>query len=227
MVDYKTFASDFNKKFQNNNSGNHPNFNDKENDDDNGRKKSFYARIGAVQALFSENLIDVECSLEPDNQKVNPEDPCFDFNAMLNTYANDVLFYTETDLGNGNTDEEIISRAADKRLLREIVKGVISNQYHIDKFIMMLNIEDWEKMDRVFACVLRSAIYEILYRKKTPKIVAISEYTRVTDWFFGKSKAKFTNALLDKIVNKLKCPEDADECYIEPEDMADIAQKSL
>ncbi len=223
MTDYKTFANDFNNRFYAANSVNRKPFPNKNEDDDSGRKKSFYARVGAVQALFSENLVDVECALNPDSPKVNTDDPCFDFNAMLNTYANEVLFYNEIDLGNGNSDEEIVSRPADKRLLREIVKGVISNQYEIDKFIVMLNIEDWEKMDRVFACVLRSAIYEILYRKKTPKIVAISEYTRVTDWFFGPAKAKFTNALLDKIVNKLKCPDDADTCYVDPEDMQDIA----
>ena len=81
-------------------------------------------------------------------------------------------------------------------------------------------------IDRVFACILRCAIYEILYRYKTPKVVAISEYTRVTDWFFGKAKAKFINALLDRIVQKLKCPDNNSVCYIDPEDLKSFNSKN-
>ena len=55
-----------------------------------GRKKSFYARVGAVQALFSENLVSVECSLEADGRI---SDDCREFDLMLNKYANEVLFY--------------------------------------------------------------------------------------------------------------------------------------
>ena len=191
--------------------------------DEDGRKRSFYARIGAVQALFSENLVDVECSLESDTKKFDPEDPCFNFNSLLNEYANNVLFYTEIKQDNGDIVEKIISLQSDKRLLKEIVKGVISNQVHIDKFINMLNIDSWNMIDRVFACILRCAFYEILYRYKTPKVVAISEYTRVTDWFFGKPKAKFINALLDKIVKKLQCPEDSNVCCIDTDDLNNLA----
>jgi len=189
-----------------------------------GRTRSFYSRIGAVQALFSENLVDVKCSLEPDTKLFDKKDPCYNFSSLLNKYANDVLFYTNVEI-DGKITEKIISRRADKRLLREIVKGVISNQNSIDKFINMLNIDEWDKIDHVFACIMRSAIYEILYRHKTPKIVAISEYTRVTDWFFGHSKAKFINALLDKIVTKLKCPDDKTACYITPEDLKNFNAK--
>ena len=114
---------------------------------------------------------------------------------------------------NAGYDWKVIKRSSDKRLLRDIVKGVIVRQSSIDHFIVMLNIKDWDKVDRVFACILRSAIYEILYRLKTPKIVAISEYTRVADWFFGKTHAKFINALLDRIVRTLRCRED--ECEID------------
>ena len=175
-----------------------------------GRKKSFYARVGAVQALFSENLVSVECSLEADGRI---SDDCREFDLMLNKYANEVLFYEDFDEEIQGYDWKVIKRSSDKRLLRDIVKGVIVRQSSIDHFIVMLNIKDWDKVDRVFACILRSAIYEILYRLKTPKIVAISEYTRVADCFFGKTHAKFINALLDRIVRTLRCRED--ECEID------------
>ena len=47
--------------------------------------------------------------------------------------------------------------------------------------------------------MIMAAIYEFMFMHKTPIKVIISEYLKVSDFFFDDSQKSFLNAILDKI----------------------------
>ena len=71
----------------------------------------------------------------------------------------------------------------------EIIKEEIKN--HLDKDLNM------KKLDKVFQVIIKSAIFEFLYRPKTSIKIIIKEYLNASNLFIEDSQTKFLNALLD------------------------------
>ena len=55
----------------------------------------------------------------------------------------------------------------------------------------------------IFSIILKSAIYEIFFYKKTPFKVVIDEYLKVTKMFLNDKQKNIINAVLDKIAKSI------------------------
>ena len=52
--------------------------------------------------------------------------------------------------------------------------------------------------------ILKSAIYELLYKPTTSSKIIIIEYLNASNFFIEDAKTKYLNALLDKISRNLR-----------------------
>ena len=78
----------------------------------------------------------------------------------------------------------------------EVIKEEIKN--HLDTDLNMKNL------DKVFQVIIKSAIYEFLYKPKTSIKIIIKEYLNASNFFIEESQTKYLNALLDKISKKIR-----------------------
>ncbi len=106
-----------------------------------------------------------------------------------------------------NNDQNIIiPKHRFKKFIKDIVFGTIErdeliiteiNKY-LDKDINL------KTHDNVFLIILKSAIYELLYKPSTSSKIIIKEYLNASNYFIEDGKTKYLNALLDKISKKLR-----------------------
>ena len=106
-----------------------------------------------------------------------------------------------------NNDQKIvIPKHRFKKFIRDVVFGTIERnevilveiKKHLDSDININN------QDKVFLIILKSAIYELLYKPRTSSKIIIKEYLNASNFFIEKTKTKYLNALLDKISKSLR-----------------------
>ena len=105
-------------------------------------------------------------------------------------------------------DEENLSfpRHRFKKFIKDVVKGTIERddvineeiKNHLDSDLKLKNI------DKVFQIIIKSAIFEFLYKPKTSVNIIIKEYLNASNFFIEDSQTKYLNALLDKISKKIR-----------------------
>jgi len=78
----------------------------------------------------------------------------------------------------------------------DVIKDEISNHLHSDI--------DLKKLDKVFQVIVKSAIFEFLYKPKISSKIIINEYLRASNFFIEVGQTKYLNALLDKISKKIR-----------------------
>ena len=61
-----------------------------------------------------------------------------------------------------------------------------------------------KRQDKVFEVIIKSAIYELLYKPNTSTKIIIKEYLNASNFFIDNSQTKFLNAILDKISKRLR-----------------------
>ena len=93
-----------------------------------------------------------------------------------------------------------------KKFIKDVVNGtverdeVINNEIkiHLDNDLNMKNI------DKIFQVIIKSAIFEFLYKPKTSINIIIQEYLNASNFFINESQTKYLNALLDKVSKKIR-----------------------
>ncbi len=105
-------------------------------------------------------------------------------------------------------DEENLSfpRHRFKKFIKDVVKGTIERddvineeiKNHLDSDLKLKNI------DKVFQIIIKSAIFEFLYKPKTSVNIIIKEYLNASNFFIEDSQTKYLNALLDKISKRIR-----------------------
>ena len=93
-----------------------------------------------------------------------------------------------------------------KKFIKDIVNGTIEREElinteinnHLDKDLKVKN------MDKVFQIIVKSAIFELLYKPNTSIKIIIKEYLKASNFFIDSSQTKYLNALLDKISKKIR-----------------------
>ena len=93
-----------------------------------------------------------------------------------------------------------------KKFIKDIVLGTIERDEVINEEIKKhLNKDlNMNNLDKVFQVIVKSAIFEILYKPKTPIKIIIKEYLNASNFFINSSQTKYLNALLDKIAKKIR-----------------------
>ncbi len=93
-----------------------------------------------------------------------------------------------------------------KKFIKDVVNGTIErNDVINDEISNHLNTDlDLKKIDKVFYVIIKSAIFEFLYKPKTSSKIIINEYLRASNFFIDEGQTKYLNALLDKISKKIR-----------------------
>ena len=93
-----------------------------------------------------------------------------------------------------------------KKFIKDVVKGTIERDEVIkDEILNHLNEDlDLKKLDKIFQIIVKSAIFEFLYKPKTSTKIIINEYLKASNFFIDDKQTKYLNALLDKISKKIR-----------------------
>jgi transcription antitermination protein NusB len=106
-----------------------------------------------------------------------------------------------------NDDENItFSKHRFKKFIKDVVLGtnerneVIKEELknHLNKDVQLTNL------DKVFQIIIKSAIFEFLYKPKISTKIIIKEYLNASNFFLNNSQTKYLNAILDKIAKKIR-----------------------
>jgi len=93
-----------------------------------------------------------------------------------------------------------------KKFIKDVVNGTIERDDVInDEISHHLNLDlDLKKLDKVFQVIVKSAIFEFLYKPKISTKIIINEYLKASNFFIEDGQTKYLNALLDKISKKIR-----------------------
>ena len=93
-----------------------------------------------------------------------------------------------------------------KKFIKDIVNGTIEREELINAEIDNHLNQDLKikNMDKVFQIIIKSAIFELLYKPNTSIKIIINEYLKASNFLIDDSQTKYLNALLDKISKKIR-----------------------
>ena len=106
-----------------------------------------------------------------------------------------------------NNDQNIIiPKHRFKKFIKDVVFGTIERDEVIIKEIKKYLDTDinLKEHDNIFLIILKSAIYELLYKPTTSSKIIIKEYLNASNYFIEDAKTKYLNVLLDKISKNLR-----------------------
>ena len=99
----------------------------------------------------------------------------------------------------------VIPKHRFKKFIRDVVFGTIERNEILMEIKKYLNSDiNLKNHDKVFLLILKSAIYELLYKPTTSSKIIIKEYLNASNFFIEDTKTKYLNALLDKISKSLR-----------------------
>ncbi len=103
------------------------------------------------------------------------------------------LFWSDTDEKDPDT----------KAFAEDIISGTIKNLKEIDPLIQKV-AEKWKisRMASIDRNILRSAVYELLFRNDIPDAVTINEAIEIAKKYSTSESAAFINGILDKIAKE-------------------------
>ena len=100
---------------------------------------------------------------------------------------------------------------------QELVAGVETHSQDVDKYLHVAS-ENWalERMPVVDRCIMRIAVYEMLYVDKVPMSVSINEAVDLAKDFGGEDESsRFVNGILGKIAKMIESDEGGEsECVV-------------
>ena len=93
-----------------------------------------------------------------------------------------------------------------KKFIKDVVNGTIERNEIIVTEVKNYLSDDVKlnKLDKVFQVIIKSAIFEFLYKTNTPTRIIIKEYLNASNFFLEDTQTKYLNALLDKISKKIR-----------------------
>ena len=97
---------------------------------------------------------------------------------------------------------------AQMRYIDTVVTGVANREEELDEQIRKFSIGwDISRISKLVRCILRLAIFEILYVEDVPAGVAVSEAVRIAKKYNDDDTGSFVNGILGSFVRSLKTPE--------------------
>ena len=93
-----------------------------------------------------------------------------------------------------------------KKFIKDVVLGTIERDEVINEEVKIHLSDDLEltNLDKVFQVIIKSAIFEFLYKPKVSTKIIIKEYLDASNFFLEESQTKYLNAILDKIAKKIR-----------------------
>ena len=108
-----------------------------------------------------------------------------------------------------NEDSELtFTKHRFKKFIKDVVLGTIERDEVIKEEVKNHLSEDLQlsNLDKVFQVIVKSAIFEFLYKPKISTKIIIKEYLNASNFFIEESQTKYLNAILDKIAKKIRSP---------------------
>jgi transcription antitermination protein NusB len=95
-----------------------------------------------------------------------------------------------------------------KKFIKDVVIGTIERDEVIKEEVNKYLNEDLQltNLDKVFQVIIKSAIFEFLYKPKISTKIIIKEYLNASNFFIEDSQTKYLNAILDKIAKRIRTP---------------------
>ena len=106
-----------------------------------------------------------------------------------------------------NDDADLtFSKHRFKKFIKDVVLGTIERDDIIKEEVKNHLSDDLQltNLDKVFQIIIKSAIFEFLYKPKISTKIIIKEYLNASNFFLDNSQTKYLNALLDKISKKIR-----------------------
>ena len=106
-----------------------------------------------------------------------------------------------------NKDENLsLGQHRFKKFIKDIVNGTIERNDFITEELEAHLKQDLilSHLDKLFQVIIKCAVFELLYKPKTPSKIIIKEYLTASNSFLEDSQTKYLNALLDKISKKIR-----------------------
>jgi len=110
--------------------------------------------------------------------------------------------------GNSFNDESNLTfeKHRFKKFIKDVVLGTIERDAVIKDEVKNHLNEDFQltNLDKVFQVIIKSAIFELLYKPKISIKIIIKEYLNASNFFLEDSQTKYLNAILDRIAKKIR-----------------------
>ena len=106
-----------------------------------------------------------------------------------------------------NKDEELtFPKHRFKKFIKDVVTGTLERTELLEETIITHLGQDinLKKTDKLLKIILFAALFELMFKHKTPKKVIISEYLLASEHFLEKIQIGYLNAILDKIAKILR-----------------------
>ena len=106
-----------------------------------------------------------------------------------------------------NNDADLtFSKHRFKKFIKDVVLGTIERDELIQEELRNYLSEDLQltNLDKVFQVIIKSAIFEFLYKPKVSTKIIIKEYLDASNFFLEDGQTKYLNAILDKIAKKIR-----------------------
>ena len=110
-----------------------------------------------------------------------------------------------------NKDTDLtFSKHRFKKFIKDVVLGTIERDEVIQEEVKNHLSDDLKlvNLDKVFQVIIKSAIFEFLYKPKISTKIIIKEYLDASNFFLNDSQTKYLNAILDKIAKKIRITND-------------------
>ena len=93
-----------------------------------------------------------------------------------------------------------------KKFIKDVVLGTIERNDIILEEINNHLSEDLQlnNLDKIFQVIVKSAIFEFLYKPKISTKIIIKEYLDASNFFLEDGQTQYLNAILDKIAKKIR-----------------------
>ena len=92
-----------------------------------------------------------------------------------------------------------------KKFIKDVVFGTIERDDVIkDELIVLEKNYNLKKLDKIFLVIIKAAIFEFLYKSKTPMKIIIKEYLDASNFFLDSSQIKYLHSIIDKLGKNIR-----------------------
>ena len=92
-----------------------------------------------------------------------------------------------------------------KKFIKDVVFGTIERDDVIKEELIVLEKNyNLKKLDKIFLVIIKAAIFEFLYKSKTPMKIIIKEYLDASNFFLDASQIKYLNSIIDKLGKNIR-----------------------
>ena len=92
-----------------------------------------------------------------------------------------------------------------KKFIKDVVFGTIERDDVIKEELVGLEKNyNLKKLDKIFLVIIKAAIFEFLYKSKTPMKIIIKEYLDASNFFLDSSQIKYLHSIIDKLGKNIR-----------------------